>query len=44
MKHKYILNLGNIAGIKEKSSTNPDEIVSLMTGAISIKNNKYTLL
>jgi len=35
-----VLRLGNIAGIKEKISTNPDEIVSLMTGAISIKNNK----
>jgi len=35
-----VLRLGIISGIKEKSSTNPDEIVSLMTGAISIKNNK----
>jgi len=32
-----VLRLGNIAGIKERSSTNPDEIVSLMTGAVSIK-------
>lgn len=35
-----VLRLGEIAGIREKKSTNPDEIVSLMTGAIGIKTNK----
>jgi len=32
-----VLRHGGIAGIRDKSSTNPDEIVGLITGAISIK-------
>ena len=32
-----VLRHGSIVGIRDKSSTNPEEIVSLITGAISIK-------
>jgi len=32
-----VLRQGSIVGIRDKSSTNPEEIVSLITGAISIK-------
>lgn len=34
-----VLRLGEIAGIRDKKNTDPDEIVSLMTGAIGIKKN-----
>jgi ABC-type sugar transport system ATPase subunit len=32
-----VLRHGSIVGIRDKSSTNPEEIVGLITGAISIK-------
>lgn len=36
-----VLRLGEIAGIRDKNETDPDEIVSLMTGAVGIKRNNY---
>jgi len=36
-----VLRHGKVVGIREKKNTNPDEIVSLITGAIFVQNPTY---
>jgi ABC-type sugar transport system ATPase subunit len=38
-----VLRLGRIIGIREKALTNPDEIVSLITGSIFVKKSHRKL-
>ena len=35
-----VLRHGEVVGIREKQNTNPDEIVSIITGAVFINNKK----